>query len=70
MTIPDRNPTSDEVLEWFRAQQAQKLDWLSKFSSGKNKWPENEIDRKRYDLWILNRLESVQAASINARKSA
>jgi hypothetical protein len=66
----DRNPTSDECLSWFKAQRVQKLDWLSKFSSGKAKRTDWEIDVKHYDQWILDYLILRQEQAIEARKSA
>lgn len=64
------NPTSQECLEWFQAQRVQKLDWLGKFSEGKAKRPDHEIEMKTRDLWVLDYLISCQERAINARKSA
>jgi len=70
MTPPDRNPTPDEVLAVFEAECAEKAKWLETFSSGKNKWPDHEIDRKAYRLWVFSYVAGKQRAAIEARKSA
>ena len=62
--------TGPDVLQWFEAQRIQKLDWLSKFSSGPKKWPDSEIAQKQYDLRVLERLIERQTAALEARKSA
>lgn len=62
--------TGSDVLQWFKAQRIQKLDWLSKFSSGPKKWPDSEIAQKQYDLRVLERLIERQTAALEARKSA
>ena len=61
--------TGSDVLQWFKAQRIQKLDWLSKFSSGPKKWPDSEIAQKQYDLRVLEKLIARQEAALEARKS-
>lgn len=70
MTIPDRNPTPEEVLEVFEAEYLEKSRWLETFSSGKNKWPDHEIERKARRRWVFGYVAQKQRNAIEARKSA
>ncbi|TPK42283.1 MULTISPECIES: hypothetical protein [unclassified Mesorhizobium] len=45
--------TYDVKLSTVRALIAGKQDWLARFSHGKNKRPDHEIDQKRTELTVL-----------------
>jgi len=62
--------TSQEVLDQFNAEVAQKRVWLETFSKGPKKWPDNEIAKKARELELYTYLAERQSAAINARKPA
>ena len=52
--IADRQPiTYDVKLSTVRALIAGKQDWLGRFSTGRDKRPDHEIDQKRSELTVL-----------------
>ena len=55
----------DEMSHQLALMVSAKVDWLSRFASGKSKRPDHEIERKRVELSVLNQAAGDYHAAAN-----
>ncbi len=58
---------TDQIIDdWIDRQIQQKQKWLERFSAGRNKWPDHEIEMKKRDIKILR---AIRGRLANAKKT-